>query len=112
MKQLKELLETPEPPPKMCNVLTKRGLGLLRHRRLAVCAKVLEVPYRHAPSGGAEPEQDSVGVYVRHHLRGRRDGRDCGRINEMKVAWMQVSRMTPTSVIVSPALSTVTTAFP
>jgi hypothetical protein len=32
-------------------------------------------------------------VYVRHHLRGRRDGRDCGRINEMKVARMQVSRM-------------------
>jgi hypothetical protein len=32
-------------------------------------------------------------VYVRHHLRGRCDGRDCGRVNEMKVAWMQVSRM-------------------
>jgi hypothetical protein len=32
--------------------------------------------------------QDIVGVEVRHHLRRRRDGRDCGRIYEMKVAGM------------------------
>ena len=37
--------------------------------------------------------QDIMGVQVRHHLRGRRDGRDCGRINEMEVAWMQLRRM-------------------
>jgi hypothetical protein len=37
--------------------------------------------------------QDIVGVQVRHHLRGRRDGRDCGRICEMKVARMQFRRM-------------------
>jgi hypothetical protein len=37
--------------------------------------------------------QDSVGVQVRHHLRGRRDGRNCGWINEMKVARMQFRRM-------------------
>ena len=37
--------------------------------------------------------QDIVGVQVRHHLRGRRDGRDSGRINEMKVARMQFRGM-------------------
>ena len=34
-----------------------------------------------------------MGVYVRYHLRGRSDGRDCGRVNEMKVARMQFRRM-------------------
>ena len=32
-------------------------------------------------------------MQVRHHLRGRRDGRDCGRIYEMEVARMQLRRM-------------------
>ena len=34
-----------------------------------------------------------MSVQIRHHLRGRRDGRNCGRIDEMKVAGMQLRRM-------------------
>ena len=34
-----------------------------------------------------------MGVQVRHHLRGRCDGRDCGWIYEMEVARMQLRRM-------------------
>jgi hypothetical protein len=37
--------------------------------------------------------QDIVGVQVRHHLRGRRDGRDCSWIYKMEVARMQLGRM-------------------
>jgi hypothetical protein len=38
-------------------------------------------------------QKEIVGVQVRYVLRGRRGGRRCGRVDEMKVARMQVRRV-------------------
>jgi hypothetical protein len=56
---------------KMCNALANRGLGLLRHRRLAVCAKVLEIwcrPFVHK-SSAIGSQQTKKRFYLLNNLQ-------------------------------------------